>query len=78
MTKIKCLSCVEWGESDDLFKMANGGHLEFSNLRILGAAASTEFTLHVHVACQIRCKSDVPFRSYSCFCEFQDGGRRPS
>ena len=24
--------------------------LEFSNLRILGAAASMEFTLHVHVA----------------------------
>jgi len=39
--------------------MANGGHLEFSNLQILGAVASMEFTLHVHVACQICCKSDI-------------------
>ena len=34
-------------------KKVNGGHLEFLNLRILGAAASMEFTLRMHVACQI-------------------------
>ena len=53
-----------------MFKMANDGHLEFSNLRILGAAASMEFTLHVHVAYRLEV--------VHVFCEFQDGGRRPS
>ena len=59
------LSCVDWEESDDVFKIANGGHLEFSNLRILGAAAST---VHAGACCLPNLmKSDVPFRSCSCF-----------
>jgi len=52
-----------------------GGHLGFCKMAVLTLPVSR--LCHVEAPCQIWWESDERFESYSSFCKFQYGGRRP-